>query len=132
MFMELLAIGHAREGITLRSGGAKGADHAFEAGCDFAQGPKEIFRTEDATSESMKHAAKFHPNWSWLSPIAKKLQARNSMIILGWNLDDPVETVICWTPKGTKIGGTAQGIRIAEHYGIPVANLGDDAYGFDS
>ena len=29
--------------ITLRSGGAKKADSAFEAGCDEAQGPKEIF-----------------------------------------------------------------------------------------
>jgi hypothetical protein len=46
------------------------------------------------------------------------------MIILGKRLNDPVSLVICWTEGGKPKGGTAQGIRIAEHYGIPVFNLG--------
>lgn len=122
----------AEDGWTLRSGGAKGADTAFEEGARKADGSVEIFLAEDATDEALKHAAQFHPRWYGLKPYAKKLHARNSMIILGASLNDPVDVVVCWTPKGVKVGGTAQGLRVAEHYRISIINLGDEIYGFDN
>lgn len=129
-YMKGLARNWGLDGMILRSGHARGADTAFEEGCDLAEGKKEIFLADDATPDSMKHAAEFHPNWNRLSPYAKKLHARNSLIVLGRGLNDPVGIIVCWTPKGCKIGGTAQALRIAEHYNITVANLGDAIYDF--
>ena len=77
----------------------------------------------DATKESMLHAAKFHPAWNKLNLIAKKLHGRNSMIIMGEKLDNPVDFVLCYTTDGKASGGTGQGIRIANYYNIPVFNL---------
>jgi hypothetical protein len=106
---------------TLRSGGAQGADHAFELG---SHGNCEIFRAEDATESSILHAKSFHPAWEKVTDFAKKLMGRNSQILLGRDLDVPVEFVICWTKDGMIDGGTGQGIRIAKDLGIPVYNLG--------
>jgi hypothetical protein len=36
--------------------------------------------------------------------------------------------VVCWTPGGLLKGGTAQAMRIAHAYGIPVFNLADPVY----
>ena len=41
--MEKLGIVLAKKGFILRSGGADGADKAFEKGCDLASGQKEIY-----------------------------------------------------------------------------------------
>lgn len=131
-YMQNLAGGYARMGYTLRSGGARGADTYFELGCDIGQGPKEIYRPEDAKADAFKHAAQFHPNWYRLNQYAKALHARNSLIMLGPRLNDPVDFVVCWTPNGVKIGGTAQALRIAEEYQIPIENLGDELYEFGS
>lgn len=131
-FMTKCAEQWAQQGWFLRSGGARGADTAFEKGCDAGGGQKKIYRPEDATPESMKHAEQFHPKWYYLPPYAKRLQARNSLIILGDCLNDPVDLVVCWTPNGFKLGGTAQGLRIAEYHKIPVANLGSPGYGFNN
>jgi hypothetical protein len=122
--IERLAVRSAFAGELLRSGGAKGADMAFERGCDSVHGPKEIFRAADCTPEAIALSEPHHPAWGLCSPYAKKLHGRNAMIILGKRLNDPVSLVICWTEGGKPKGGTAQGIRIAEHYGIPVFNLG--------
>jgi len=48
-----------------------------------------------------------------------KLHARNYMII------NNARFVICWTPNGKTIGGTGQGIRIAESLNIHIYNLGN-------
>jgi hypothetical protein len=129
-YMHDLARSWAEFGVKLRSGGARGADTAFEEGCDEVDGPKEIFHADDANLDAMKHAAKFHPNWDACGSYARKLHARNSMIILGRSLNEPVDMVVCWTPKAVKIGGTAQALRIAEHEGIQIVNLGEEWYGF--
>ena len=158
-YMEQLAYDWAKEyEHTLRSGGARGADTAFEKGAIRGGGPLEIFYTdrcrigysgnkdEDYSSnigqsnvevygpeimeEAMAHAKEFHPNWGACSPYAKKLHARNSLIMLGDRLNEPVDLVVCWTPGGFKKGGTAQALRIAEYMKISVFNLGASAYGF--
>lgn len=129
-YMQSLAKSWAEFGVLLRSGAARGADAAFEKGCDEVNGPKEIFRSGDATLDAMKHAAKFHPNWDACGSYVRELHARNSMIVLGRSLNEPVDMVVCWTPKAVKIGGTAQALRIAEHEGIQIVNLGEEWFGF--
>ena len=113
------------EGYILRSGGADGADTAFESGLE-EQKNKEIFYARNYTSAAMQHAKAYHPRWFSLSEYAKQLMARNSMILLGENLDTPVDFVVCWTAGGATIGGTGQGLRIADDYNITVYNLGKE------
>ena len=120
-------------GYILRSGGANGADSAFELNVPPAH--KEIYlpwmgfngSTSDLIAPSanaMEVAAEFHPNWAACSKVARLFHARNSHQILGEHLDDPVKFVICWTPGGEITGGTGQALRIAQAYDIPIINLG--------
>lgn len=120
-----IAMGLCIEGYTLRSGGADGADTAFEKG-SFRN---EIFRPSDATTDAIKMAGKYHPNWPACKPYVRSLHARNCQIILGRSVKEdpvPVECVICWTPGGRVTGGTGQALRMANHLGIRVINLGND------
>lgn len=126
----------ADKNYILRSGHAKGADQAFEHGCNEASGKKEIYlpwaNFEGSNSklvvENLKAyeiAQKFHPYWHNLKDGARKLQARNSHQVLGKNLNTLSNFIICWTKDGKDIGGTAQAIRIARHYEIPIFNAGE-------
>lgn len=119
---------------TLRSGGADGADLAFELGCDEAGGTKEIFlpwkgfngstsQLYNPTQAAFDLAATIHPAWNRLSYGAKKLHARNAHQVLGINLDEPAGLVICWTKGGKEVGGTATAIKIAKQNNIRVVNL---------
>lgn len=110
-----------KKGYLLRSGGALGCDKVFEEAV--SKQNAQIFKMNDATNESMLHAAKFHPAWNKLNLIVKKLHGRNSMIIMGEKLDNPVDFVLCYTTDGKASGGTGQGIRVANYYNIPVFNL---------
>jgi hypothetical protein len=160
-FMTRCAREWAQKGWTLRSGGAKGADSAFEKGAIDGGGDSgiEIFYTDryrigysenhdedrfaklgqsnvdtyapELWLKAKEIAAEYHPAWNRCSPYARKLHARNSFIILGERLDDPVGLVVCWTEGGALKGGTAQGLRIAKDYQIPIANLGHSTYGFN-
>lgn len=124
----------AQNGWTLRSGGAEGADEAFEKGCDAAKGEKEIYLPwpNYRNNPSKLHpgnypfndqeelfAQKFHPNWRKCTPAVRKLHMRNSRILLGMEplhgiQVTPVKFVLCWTQGGQIIGGTGQALRIAE------------------
>lgn len=109
-------------GYTLRSGGALGADLAFESSI-LDPRMKQIFRPQDATPASIELASRYHPNWKACSEFVRKLHARNALILLGKNLSSPVQFVICWTPEGAITGGTGLSIKIAMDYRIPVFNL---------
>ncbi len=119
-------------GYSLRSGGALGADQAFENGCSV----KEIFYANDCTSEALETVEKYHPCPWRLGDFARKLMGRNAMQILGQNLDSPVEFVVCWTPDGCqrhedrqiRTGGTGQAISIASCNKIPVFNAYFDGW----
>lgn len=124
----------ANAGYTLRSGGADGADTAFENGCDLANGKKEIFlpwrkfngnpsQLYDVSNDALYLASQMHPAWSACSPGAKKLHARNTQQVLGENLDDLTTFVICWTKDGKATGGTATAIKLARECKTPVFNL---------
>lgn len=131
---EMTTIAHILQenGYILTSGGADGADSAFEAG---AGDLKRIFipwngfndRHDGIIKGGSKKAAaiaeQFHPVWYKLTQGAKKLHTRNVCQILGDDLETPVEFVVCWTKDGKASGGTGTAIKIAEHYNIPVYNL---------
>lgn len=108
-------------GYKLRSGGAKGADKEFESGTLLAN--REIFLEEHATPECIELSSKYHPAWDRCNDYAKRLHGRNAMILLGQNLDNPVDFVICYTIDGKDSGGTGQAMRIARAYNIPIYNL---------
>jgi len=126
----------AKMGYILRSGGAAGADTAFENGCDFAGGKKEIFlpwqnfNNNDSVrymipTMALQIAELYHPRWDTLKPGAKKLMARNCMQLLGQdlNVESKSDFIICWTKDGKIAGGTGQSMRMVEAYKIPVYNL---------
>lgn len=124
----------AGKGWTLRSGGADGADTAFEVGCDEGHGNKEIYLPwkgfNKSTSplytipkEAFEIAATIHPNYTLLSVGAKRLHARNVLQVLGQDLSSPSDLVVCWTLDGKKSGGTRTAIVLAEYHKIPVINL---------
>lgn len=129
----------------LRSGGASGADSAFEAGVSdpahkaiylpgsrFNQRSADMPGVYDSTSQpgwqkALDTVAEYHPAPDRLSPFARNLMARNAMQIMGPRLDTPADLVVAYTPGGAVIGGTGQALRMAGNIGIPVRNLGDPA-----
>lgn len=120
-------------GWTLRSGGAHGADSAFEAGVADPRNadiflPWRFFNNNPSALHSIREEAYrmaelFHPAWDRCSSAARKFHARNCYQILGLDLNTPVRMVICWTPDGAVTGGTGQALRIAERFNIPIFNL---------
>lgn len=120
--MHRIAVMLQGDGWWLASGGARGADTAFERGAGVK---RQIFKAQDATPEALSLAAKYHPAWNRCTSTAKALHARNGLIMLGPNLDSPVNFVVCWTADGKASGGTGQALRIAAdpQYNIPVFNL---------
>ena len=122
----------AEQELVLRSGGADGADSAFERGCDQVSGPKEIFLPWDGFNgnpsplsnppeEAFDMASKVHPGWHYLKQGARCLHARNCQQVLGVNLDSPVAFVVCYTKLDA--GGTLQALRIASQKKIPIFNF---------
>lgn len=126
----------------LRSGGANGADSAFEKGCkDQAQiflpwsgfnskypSQRDMYVLSEKLptwEEAQKIAKKFHPNPSALKSGAMKLMARNIYQVLGPDLSSPSKMVICWTPQAKITGGTGQALRLAIDKSIPIYNLAD-------
>ena len=63
-------------------------------------------------------------HWHNCGPYARGMHQRNVHQILGYELDNPIDAVICWTPNGKIQGGTATAIKLAIANGIPVFNLG--------
>lgn len=132
----------AKEGWTLRSGHARGSDLAFEEGAASIGDPRllQIFvpfwrgvekqpwhhlgPALPAWNEANRIAALHHPGWTKLPEDHKILHARNSFQVLGPELNDPVDMVVCWTEDGAMSGGTAQALRIATQREIPIFNLG--------
>lgn len=83
-----------------------------------------IVRNKDLISETERIASEVHPAWDRCNEWARGMHSRNCHQILGYDLKSPVDAVICWTPDGAVVGGTATAIRIAMKYDIPVFNLG--------
>lgn len=128
----MVKVGHllALKGYFLRSGGAQGADTAFETGAArYRPSSYEIYRPNMTVeisnkgqkstlemSEEDKHIAsiltfRFHPKASNLPFWTKALMDRNVFQILGMGLQfkdkqvipsKPSGFVLCWTPDGAQ------------------------------
>ena len=135
-------------GWVLRSGGADGADTAFEKGADSVGGQKEIYlpwkrfnknpsSLFEVTPAAIEASLRFHPTAHLITKHGVRcIMGRNLYQVLGQTMDTPSKFLVTWTPystmdalnHGKKIGGTGQAIRIADHYRVPLYNLseGDD------
>lgn len=120
--------------MILVSGGASGADSFFEEGCDAAKGRKEIWLPHRGfnghyndllpSEDAYVVASRYVPHWKHCKGFARNAHARNCHQVLGADLLTPVKFVICWTPMGEVVGGTATALRIAQDHEIPILNLG--------
>ena len=132
--MTELAEALQERGWILRSGGADGADLAFEKG---AGTRKNIFIPWKGFNDSLSPyynipdkafevAAKIHPAWDKLGQGAKRLHARNIMQVTGMNLKVKSKFIVCWTKGGKYKGGTATAMKLADMLKIKVFNLFND------
>lgn len=130
----------AERGYTLRSGGARGADTAFEYATPIIvqmeiflpwngfEGKHDTMRPTPAQIARAKSIAeKYHPNWMACTEGAKKMHTRNVMQVLGIDCSAASAFIVCWTKDGKASGGTGQALRIAQGNKIPVYNLHDPA-----
>lgn len=120
-----------KQGYILRSGAAPGADTAFENGSGDL---KEIWvpwvgfngsassLTPSATA--IRLMRRIHPSPDSLNSGGVKLHARNCHQVLGPDLNDPSDFLLCWTENGLAKGGTRTAIRLAEEFDVPVFNMG--------
>lgn len=131
-FMEIVGKYLNNYGYTLRSGGAMGSDISFENGAGenkeifipwkgFNNSNSTLFNTLD---EAFEISSKYHPRWDFLKHSVKKLHARNVHQVLGVDLKSPSTFLCCYTKCGKDVGGTAQALRIARDFNIPIFNFG--------
>lgn len=141
--MENIAHALGNRGYIIRSGGADGADTAAENGAITGGAEYEIylpwknfngnqsFLYLDKLSnriQAVEYARMVHPVFDGLSDGAQKLHTRNVYQVLGQDLKTPSQFLICWTPNGKTIGGTATAIRLAEKFNVPICNLAKDEW----
>lgn len=141
------------EGYKLRSGGAGGADSAFQAGLGMLtedwerNSAMEIYIPWEGFSgytsdmpgiycikgnmktRAERIAKRLHPAWDRCSQGAKALHTRNVFQVLGADLESPSQFVICYAqPLGYGDfvkGGTATAVKLALESGSKVFNLFD-------
>lgn len=140
--IERLGVELRNRGYILRSGRADGCDAAFEYvagskahlyvpwgsfgnnrelnGC-----PRVIVPKGDLLREALYMAAEIHPNWNACSEPARLLHARNCFQVLGDNLDNPSDLLICYAKpdKRSVKGGTRTAVELAKQFDIPIYNL---------
>jgi hypothetical protein len=134
----------ATQGWTLRSGAASGADASFEEGAERAQGKGEIYLpwknfnhhpsqlhpgNHPFSVKEKSFTSSFHPAWKKCSPAVRLLHQRNTRAMVGMEtlhgeMVQMSKFVVCWTPQGLLKGGTAQALRIATAFNVPIINLG--------
>ena len=113
----------------LRSGGADGADLAFERGATNKEiwVPWKKFNGSESTllpsPEAFELAKTIHPVWHKLTRGAQRLHARNCHQVLGGDLNTPSSFLLCWTKDAKATGGTATAINLALQRNIPVFNF---------
>lgn len=142
--------GLAKRGYILRSGGASGADEAFERGCIEAKGSAEIFlpwrnfrgrhRAEGGVRYLTLQESRFEQareyflesgiisHFDSMSDSSKKFHARNYYQVTG-KTGQHSDFVIYYAPvdiKGEPMGGTRTAVMRARDLGIPTYNLGNE------
>lgn len=133
----------AHQGWELRSGGAIGADTAWEQGW-LGFDRKEIYVVKGTTCDIAKYAtcghisdygdiwfeaediaSKLHPRWENLGEYAQAMHTRNVFQVLGLDLKSKSDVVAAYAPPdGQSVkGGTASAFNLARAKGIPAFNL---------
>ena len=126
-------------GWRLRTGGADGADSAFAAaappdrrevivpwsGYNGWQGSACRVLTPAEIGSMHPLAEPHHAAWERCAAKVRDLHARNVAVLLGTDLRQPVQAVVCWTRDGQDYGGTGMAIRLALQHRIPVLNLAE-------
>ncbi len=142
--MEAYANHLAINGWTLRSGGAEGADQAFQRGVhaggkeiylpwggfnEFVHDPEKGFYVAEEFGNWQRAnviAAQSHPAWERCGQGARRLHTRNVYQVLGKDLSTPSAALVCWAEEdrnGKVKGGTATAVSLAKQCNIPVINL---------
>lgn len=130
--MEITARKMRAERWILRSGGAHGADSAFERGAKeqadiylpwagFNGHQSDLYRVG---KEAMEIVDKVSPRP--MKDSVQRLFGRSVYQVLGGALNSPSQGVIYWapeTPTGIVQGGTRIAVYVARMYGIPTLNL---------
>lgn len=119
-----------KKGYRLRSGGAIGADQAFQAGCG---GNADIFipnpllyptdQWEYWKTLASEVCSSFGLKLNSMRSYTQFLIIRNMGQIVGRHGEEDSSMVYCWTPNGKLIGGTRYALRLAEMRNIPILNL---------
>lgn len=146
LLMTRLAQRFQELGWVLRSGGAPGADQAFQMGAapdadiylpwpSFEKAFQDKYpvhftlpRPSPAALQAARH---YHPAWKKLTDASQLLHSRNLHQVLGQTLHNPSTLLACWTKDGAEktqecgyeTGGTGTAIRVACRYNIPIFNL---------
>lgn len=141
----------SKQGYTLRSGGADGADTAFELGAKerLIRSPKQLydiflpwpgFNGRSTTDRLNYHgnvpmildpmardmAKGIHRHWDSLKSGAKQMHTRNVYQVLGADLDTPSDFLVCYAEaddEGIPKGGTRTAWVLAKQYNVPCFNL---------
>ena len=116
-----------------RTGTARGSDAAFRTSYETKPTNLEVYAPEDILNNKYGNAdlaksivRNYHPCYDRIQcAFSQALLARNVYQILGSDLNTPSEIVFCYTENGLVQGGSAIVLKIAQHYGIPVVNLGN-------
>lgn len=123
-------------GYTLRSGGASGADCAFEVGSNNhaiysinknhkpISGKPSIIPDLEPYRKLVSECCLHYKNIR--NQNVKDLHTRNVCQVIGHNPNEIIKSdfLICYTYNGEHIGGTTTAIRCAERFDIPVFNFG--------
>lgn len=142
--MEAYANHLAVGGWVLRSGGAEGADQAFQRGVhggakeiylpwggfnQFNHDPENGFYVAEEFgnyTQAQEIAKSNHPAWENCGQGARRLHTRNVYQVLGKDLSTPSQALVCWaepSSDGHVKGGTGMAVRIAKQCGVPIINL---------
>lgn len=134
------------QNFILRSGGAEGADQAFEKGVSnpdnkmsfleqalFVENGKNILYLKEQIQEARIYIFNnnIHSIWLRLPEKHKSMHTRNIFQVLGLDMNEPSKFTVCWTPDkakklndtSRKTGGTGTAIGTSSHNNIPVYNL---------
>lgn len=134
LLMTKIASLMSKKGFILRSGGANGADSAFELGSlksDIFLPWKEFNGSNSKYYCPTSHAydileSVLDPkHYRALNYTTRHLHARNVHQVLGIDCTTPSEALICWTEGGKEVGGTATAMKVAKRYNVKIYNLAD-------
>jgi hypothetical protein len=130
--MTAIATALSKDNWVLRSGGADGADSAFEIGAQYRRIYLPWTGFNDKYADNYTYVVPplntelvfdYHLAPERLSRAGLQLMSRNSYQVLGDDLTSPSQFLVCWTSDGKASGGTGQAMRIAKDYRIPIYNL---------